>query len=64
MRGLLIKREGGGVVQNPLAYMARKAAADMVRYAAEFGFTPAARSRIAAGVDNQQERKFDGLLAG
>lgn len=64
MRGLLVKgRDGAQAVQNPLAYMARKAASDMVRYASEFGFTPAARSRIAAGVDNQEERSFAGLLA-
>jgi P27 family predicted phage terminase small subunit len=61
--GLLVKRESA-VVQNPLVYIARKAAAEMVRYAAEFGFTPAARSRIAAGVDNQEPRRFAGLLAG
>jgi hypothetical protein len=36
----------------------------MVRYAAEFGMTPAARTHIsAAGSDNSQS-KFAGLLAG
>lgn len=63
MHGLLVKRENA-VVQNPLVYIARKAAAEMVRYASEFGFTPAARSRIAAGVADQTPRKFAGLLAG
>jgi len=31
---------------------ANKAMADMMRYAAEFGMTPSARSRIAAGKSN------------
>jgi P27 family predicted phage terminase small subunit len=60
--GLIYKREGV-VVQNPLVPIARRAAGDMVRYASEFGFTPAARARIAAGVDNQEPRRFEGLLA-
>jgi P27 family predicted phage terminase small subunit len=63
MRGLLVKRDNF-VNQNPLVQIKRKAAGDMVRYAAEFGFTPAARSRIAVGPDRQEERKFAGLLAG
>jgi P27 family predicted phage terminase small subunit len=65
MRGLLTKTKYGDVVQNPMVPIVRKAAADMVRYAAEFGLTPAARSRIAAGVRaEQEESKFAGLLAG
>ena len=43
---LLIKTRAGGVTPNPLIWVARNAANDMVRYAAEFGFTPSARSRI------------------
>ena len=35
----------------------------MVRYAAEFGMTPSARSRIATG-DGHQASKFDGLIGG
>ena len=63
MHGLLIKRENS-VGINPLVNVARKAAGDMVRYAAEFGLTPAARSRIAAGpAGESQPNKFDGLLA-
>jgi hypothetical protein len=38
------------------------AASDMVRYASEFGFTPAAGSRIAAGVGPTTTSKFGDLL--
>ena len=46
--GLMIKTSNGNAVQNPLVGTANKAAADMMRYAAEFGMTPSARSRISA----------------
>jgi P27 family predicted phage terminase small subunit len=65
MSGLIIKGKYGDAVQNPLVSIARKAAGDMVRYAAEFGLTPAARSRIAAGTNgDDRPGKFAGLLAG
>jgi P27 family predicted phage terminase small subunit len=57
--GLMIKR-----AQNPLVRIAGRAAADMVKYASQFGFTPVARSRIAAGPFNQPPGKLDGLLGG
>ena len=65
MSGLLVKSKYGDALANPLTSIARKHAGDMVRYAAEFGLTPAARSRISAGIhgDNSQS-KFAGLLAG
>ena len=47
-KGLLIKTSNGNAIQNPLVGIANKAAADMVRYAAEFGMTPSARARIHA----------------
>lgn len=47
-RGLVIKTKAGNVIQNPLVGSANKSMADMVRYAAEFGMTPSARSRIVA----------------
>jgi P27 family predicted phage terminase small subunit len=46
--GLMIKTSNGNAIQNPLVGIANKAMADMVRYAAEFGMTPSARSRITA----------------
>ena len=46
--GLIIRTQGGNAIQNPLVGAANKAMADMVRYAAEFGMTPSARTRIHA----------------
>ena len=47
-KGLLIKTSNGNAIQNPILGIANKAAADMVKYAAEFGMTPSARARIHA----------------
>lgn len=44
--GLLSKTTNGNVIQNPLVGIANKARSDMVRFAAEFGMTPSARSRV------------------
>jgi P27 family predicted phage terminase small subunit len=61
--GLLVERDSG-LIANPLIGVARRAANDMLRVAGEFGMTPAARSRIAAGPNQPQPpNKFDGLLA-
>ncbi|HMF27358.1 MAG TPA: phage terminase small subunit P27 family, partial [Candidatus Cybelea sp.] len=64
-RGLLVKGGDAQPVQNPLIRIADRAAQQMVRYAAEFGLTPSARARIAAGVySDGKTEKFAGLLAG
>ena len=50
---------------NPLIRVARDACAEMVKIAGQFGMSPAARSRIAAGIGPQPEppsSKFDGLI--
>jgi P27 family predicted phage terminase small subunit len=60
--GLMIKRQDGNAARNPLVKIAADAASNMVRYAAEFGFSPAARARIAAGVYAEPAGKWDGLL--
>lgn len=46
--GMVITTDKGNRIQNPLLGIARRAQADMVRYAAEFGMTPSARSRVHA----------------
>jgi P27 family predicted phage terminase small subunit len=63
MHGLLIKHENT-VEVNPLVSVSRKAAEQMIRIAGEFGMSPAARTRIAAGVGHQSNffGKFDGLI--
>jgi P27 family predicted phage terminase small subunit len=61
-KGLLVKTQAGDARINPLAKLSRLAAADMCRYAGEFGFSPAARARIAAGVAHEPPSKFAGLL--
>ena len=55
---LLIKTKEGNAIQNPLVGIANKARADVVRFAAEFGMTPSARTRVTATPDdNEQENK-------
>jgi phage terminase small subunit len=52
-------------MRNPLVAIAANAANDMLRFAGEFGLTPLARSRIAAGGGYEPPpSKFDGLLGG
>jgi len=46
--GLMVRTLNGNAIQNPLVGIANKAMADMVRYAAELGITPSARSRVQA----------------
>jgi len=53
-QGLMIKTTNGNAIQNPLIGTSNKAMADMMRYAAEFGLTASARSRISA--DNSGRR--------
>ena len=63
--GILIKGINGGLVQNPLLKAASQAVKSMVEYASEFGLSPLARGRIAAGLhEDRKQSKFDGLLAG
>ena len=51
--GLTIRTSNGNVIQNPLVGIANRAAADMVKYAVEFGMTPSARSRVQATSDDE-----------
>jgi P27 family predicted phage terminase small subunit len=65
VKGFVVRNGSGGPAENPLIYTARKASEAMMKYAAEFGLTPAARSRISCGSqgDDEQGSKFAGLLA-
>jgi P27 family predicted phage terminase small subunit len=58
-RGLLVD---GRI--NPLVKISRYMAQDMLRYAGEFGFTPATRYRISLGIGPAPDDKFGGLIAG
>jgi phage terminase small subunit len=61
--GLMITGSTGSYLGNPLVKIARNAAADMLRFAAEFGMTPRARSYLDAAGRLSGPSKFDGLLA-
>jgi P27 family predicted phage terminase small subunit len=65
LAGLMLKAgKHATPMQNPLVNIAARAASDMVRYAGEFGLTPSARARIAAGpLATAKANKFSGLLA-
>lgn len=57
--GLMIKTSNGNAIQNPLVGTANKAASDMMRYAAEFGMTPSARTRIETQTSDQNADPAD-----
>ena len=60
--GMVDVTKAGNVIQNALVGIANKAAADMVRYAAELGMTPSARARLAVDPNRGAKGKFDGLI--
>jgi P27 family predicted phage terminase small subunit len=65
-RGLIVRSKAGTAMENPLVYTSRRAAQEMLRVASEFGFTPAARARIAGGggpPPGGGSNKFGDLLA-
>jgi len=59
--GLLIKSPSGYLLQNPLLAIANKAHEQLVRLLAEFGMTPASRTRIQSWAPEVGD-EFDGLL--
>ncbi len=61
---LMIRTSNGNAVQNPLVGTANRAMRDMIRYAAEFGMTPSARTRIGHEGGTPTGSKFDGLIGG
>jgi P27 family predicted phage terminase small subunit len=60
--GLVVVTKSGNYIQNPLLGIINVAARDMLKYASEFGLTPAARAKISLGIQQKKENKFDGLL--
>jgi len=56
--GLIIKTVSGNMIQNPLVGVANKAMNDMVRFAAEFGMTPSARSRVSVSEGAGEKNAF------
>ena len=61
---LLTRSADGTPRRNPLQKIIDDAADQMVRFASEFGCTPAARARIVGGISGPPTGgKFDGLLA-
>jgi P27 family predicted phage terminase small subunit len=62
-KGLTITGTMGSPMVNPMLKIARLSAADVLRFAAEFGFSPAARTRIQAGISPAVKSKFGDLLA-
>jgi P27 family predicted phage terminase small subunit len=60
LTNLMIETKSGNFIQNPLLGIANKAMSDMVRYAAELGMTPSARSRVTkTSHDPQNDRAED-----
>ena len=59
-RGLLVKGPDGNAAENPIVGIERRAARSMIRFAAEFGMSPSARARVAAGPFNGRMCNDDG----
>jgi P27 family predicted phage terminase small subunit len=62
--GLVVEGAMGGKVANPLVKIAASAAVTVMRFAVEFGFTPASRTRISGTASGDEpDSKFGGLIA-
>jgi P27 family predicted phage terminase small subunit len=63
--GLLITSNKGRPMEHPLIGTSRRACFEVLRYASEFGLTPAARSRVSQGLSPiSLDDKFGDLLEG
>ena len=63
LAALIQTTSNGNIIQNQLMLVAKGARADMVRFAAEFGGTEIAKSRLAVDPGRGKPKgKFDGLL--
>lgn len=61
--GMLVATPSGALIQHPLVGVARRARLDMVKFAAEFGMTPSARSRVKVE-PGEKGSKFAGMIGG
>ena len=59
---LVQKTQSGNWIQQPLIGISNVAARDMVKYASEFGLTPAARARLGVDPGKNKKSKFSGLI--
>jgi P27 family predicted phage terminase small subunit len=62
--GKIIVTDKGYEMQSPWVGMANKAAANMLRIAAEFGFTPASRARISVAPPKTPEEEAEERVFG
>jgi P27 family predicted phage terminase small subunit len=63
MLGLLTKTKDGEMLESPLIRISRKSCFEMMRYACEFGFSPASRTRISQPPgDGDANNPFRGLI--
>jgi P27 family predicted phage terminase small subunit len=51
------------MVPNPLLRISAQAARDLIKFGSEFGLTPSARARVAAGMPPAPPSKFGDLIA-
>jgi P27 family predicted phage terminase small subunit len=63
LKALVMVTKAGNYIQQPLIGIANTAARDMVKYASEFGLTPAARASLGIKNEPRGKSKFDGLIS-
>lgn len=61
-KGMVVKTTNGNLIQNPFLAIANRAMDDMRRFAAEFGMTPASRTRVVAADTGAGELSLAELL--
>lgn len=59
---ILVKSSTGATYQNPLIGISNRAAKDMVKFASEFGMTPASRAKLGVKPQKGEKSKFHGLM--
>lgn len=62
-RGPVVKTEAGNIVQNPFLAVANKCVLQLTQIEAEFGLTPASRSRIRAAAPTYTSDPFEEFLS-